>query len=59
MTELLKVICAKLLKAGTVFILFEGTREECLAYMRKNGGRTPAKKYELMYSSGRLSSWVL
>ena len=57
---MLKVVSHDLIEVGIVKVFFEGSREACYAYMRKNGGRNPAKKFDLMYSeSGRLASWML
>lgn len=42
---------------GRTDVLFSGTREQCYAFMRRY--RNPAKHFDLMYDSGRLSSWAL
>lgn len=57
--ETLRVVSAPMIEVGEVKVYFAGTREECYAYMRRRGGRYPARKFQLMYESGRLSSWRL
>ena len=57
-SENLRVVCQRSLERdGKVVVLFQGEREDCYAFMR--GYRNPAKHFDLMYESGRLSSWVL
>lgn len=53
----LRVVSRPLIEVGITKVLFEGSREECYEFMAK--ARDPAKKYSLLYPTGRESSWVL
>jgi len=44
-------------RTGVIEVIHHGDRASCYKFMKQY--RKPAKFFELMYSSGRLSSWVL
>ncbi len=54
--ETYKVVIDDLAQVGIMEVLFEGTREECLAYMRKHLDRPGG--VDLIHQ-GRFSSWAL
>jgi hypothetical protein len=57
--DAMRVVSYPLIEVGVVKVFYEGSYEECCDYMRKHGGRDPGAKYDLLYASGRRSSWVL
>jgi len=46
----------KVKEEGDDKILFEGTYEQCLAFIR---AQRPRRLFDLVYSSGRLASYIL
>lgn len=55
MNEEMRVVNADLIEVGIEKVLFRGTRDQCLAWMRRNRRRNGT----LMYANGRLASYVL